>query len=556
MKKISLKVIIMILISTIIIFINNIISNAASTSLSANEKEVSVGDSVTINVSADAMTWNLKVSGSGISDKIVGGNLDEIANKSTSKSYKLDTSKPGTYTVSLSGDVTDANGASSDVSKSVTITVKQKEAPKPETPPKTNTTPNTSPNGNTNTNNDTTQAKPQEPTFTDTNQTVYSTTEGINVRSSYSTSSNSIGSLKKGESVIRIGIGSNGWSKVKYNGTTAYISSSLLTTEKPEEEEKSSDKALKTLEIEDGVMSPEFDPETTQYEISVGSDVEKLKITATPNDDKAKVEIQGNENLKIGENSVKIVVTAEDQTARTYNVLVRKSEKEPLALATLKIDNLKLTPKFSPSVYEYKVDLTDNIDKLNIEAKCDDENVTVEILGNENLKSGENIITIMLKSKDETKSATYQIIVNKKEAIPEETGKTEEKSGSFDNFGTEQMIIVGIAVLCVIILIIIIIIIKKMIKEKREDDDINFNFMDDIKEFDNEEKTENMENIHYENNEVNKFNLDETVSSIEKNTVDDDTHKLYNVENEIDFKNNYLEESKSKKRGKRKGKHF
>lgn len=63
-------------------------------------------------------------------------------------------------------------------------------------------------------------------------ETVWATTT-VNVRSDANTSADKVGSLSKGNSVTRIGVCSNGWSRVDFNGTTAYISSDYLTTEEP-----------------------------------------------------------------------------------------------------------------------------------------------------------------------------------------------------------------------------------------------------------------------------------------------------------------------------------
>ena len=45
------------------------------------------------------------------------------------------------------------------------------------------------------------------------------------------TEENIVGSLNHGEYLVRTGIGSNGWSKLDYNGTEVYAVTSLLTTE-------------------------------------------------------------------------------------------------------------------------------------------------------------------------------------------------------------------------------------------------------------------------------------------------------------------------------------
>jgi|GEM_PF-414174 len=64
------------------------------------------------------------------------------------------------------------------------------------------------------------------------NETVYATS-GVNVRKSASKDSAKLGSLAEGESVTRTGKTANGWSRVSVNGTTGYVNSNYLTTEKP-----------------------------------------------------------------------------------------------------------------------------------------------------------------------------------------------------------------------------------------------------------------------------------------------------------------------------------
>ena len=48
-----------------------------------------------------------------------------------------------------------------------------------------------------------------------------------------------------------------------------------------------------------------------------------------------------------------------------------------------------------------------------IEAIANDESATVEILGNEELKEGENIITIIVSANEGEEQVTYQIKANK-----------------------------------------------------------------------------------------------------------------------------------------------
>lgn len=86
---------------------------------------------------------------------------------------------------------------------------------------------NDSNNNSNNTNN--------EPTWRETGDTVYAL-EILNVRKSWNSSADKIGSLSKNSSTKRIAVGSNGWDKIEYNGTVGYVVSKYLTTQKPDEE--------------------------------------------------------------------------------------------------------------------------------------------------------------------------------------------------------------------------------------------------------------------------------------------------------------------------------
>lgn len=462
MKK-TLKTIIIIISA---FFIYSIFSNveAASASISASKKNISTGESTTITVSINAAAWNLKI-GDAVNKSIVG-NTDDGENAKKTSTVSFSSKTPGSYKISLSGDVSDGTtNATTQVSDSVTVVVSEKSSEPKET------------------------KEPEEPTFKNTNDKMYAKKE-INVRKSYSASSAKIGSLKAGESITRTGIGSNGWSKVTYNGTTGYIQTSLLTTEEPA---KSSDKALKTLEIANYSINPTFDPEITDYTVSIDKDdIDKLEIKAEPNDTKSKVEISGNENLKAGDNIIKITVTAEDATTRTYTINATKKKKVALGLSSLKIDGYTLSPVFATDLLEYKVNILDvNVNSLNISAVANDEEAKVEISGNTSIKQGENTITIKVTSKDGTETITYKIIAIKNIA------ETTTKNDNLILYGG-----IGIIVVLVIAIITIIIVSKKKSKqETTEQEDSNY---DDLYGYSSKNSK-----IVSESDQTNKINEDE-----------------------------------------------
>lgn len=77
----------------------------------------------------------------------------------------------------------------------------------------------------------------KEVVFKDTHENLYAK-QSCNLRASWSTESEKVGYLEKGQAVERTGYADNGWSRIKYNGKTVYVASRLLVVEKPEEDEK------------------------------------------------------------------------------------------------------------------------------------------------------------------------------------------------------------------------------------------------------------------------------------------------------------------------------
>lgn len=97
------------------------------------------------------------------------------------------------------------------------------------------------------------------------------------------------------------------------------------------EEKKSSNASLGSLVISAGTLSPEFSAATKDYTATVDYSCSSLAVTANPADLKASVtSVTGNDSLEVGENTVSVVVTAEDGSTSTYNIVVtRRAEDDP-----------------------------------------------------------------------------------------------------------------------------------------------------------------------------------------------------------------------------------
>lgn len=217
---------------------------------------------------------------------------------------------------------------------------------------------------------------------------------------------------------------------------------------------KSSDASLSKLIINNSKVSPNFDKNITEYNVTVPNDVNKLQIDYTTSDKKATVKIIGNDNLKDeGETVVQVVVTAEDGSTKTYTLKVTKSSD--VIDNRLKSLDVKESPvAFNEDTYEYSLKVNSNIKKLTIDAIPKSKYSKVEILGNNDLERGNNVILIKLTDKNGYQNY-YKLNV--------------KKDSSFKIFGINiKYILYFILALLLLLLLLLIIILFKRKKKKEK----------------------------------------------------------------------------------------
>ncbi|MFI3326395.1 MAG: cadherin-like beta sandwich domain-containing protein [Clostridia bacterium] len=104
---------------------------------------------------------------------------------------------------------------------------------------------------------------------------------------------------------------------------TATVTATPKVTATPDT--RSSDAKLKSLSISGVTLSPEFSSSETDYTAEIW-DIDEIKISATANDSQASVSGTGTKTVDIGENIYEIVVTAENNTKKTYTITITKNE--------------------------------------------------------------------------------------------------------------------------------------------------------------------------------------------------------------------------------------
>ena len=108
-------------------------------------------------------------------------------------------------------------------------------------------------------------------------------------------------------------------------GAEMSVSSNVLTINIVAPETASGNAKLKDLKISPSTLVPEFSSEIYEYSATVDYEAEQLVIVALPEDEKASVSVAGNEDLKEGENKIRISVIAESGDIIEYSITVMKS---------------------------------------------------------------------------------------------------------------------------------------------------------------------------------------------------------------------------------------
>ena len=325
-------------------------------------------------------------------------------------------------------------------------------------------------------------------------------------------------------------------------------------------------------------LSTGFSENKTSYDVTVPNNVTQVEIYATKKDSKASLTGTGIKKLQEGQNTANVIVTAEDGTTKTYTINIKrlsKNEKQDttenldaksssnskdLELSNLEIEGVNLEPSFESSTYKYEISIKGEQSNLDIKASTNNTSDKVEIIGNENLQNGQNIITILVTNSKSDEVATYQIYVNKNvidsNTVDNEFGKTVKE--------LKIKLWVFRALVVIVVLGIIMLLIIKHKKNKKEydeeDDNTDNKYDKDIlpKSLRNLDEDSIKKMIKdYNGNESPKVGVD-NVENSKKEGFNDYNNNIIIQENYSKIKNDDELQKKGKRsgNGRKKGKRF
>ena len=231
----------------------------------------------------------------------------------------------------------------------------------------------------------------------------------------------------------------------------------------------SGDATLSRLTVANAKMSPAFSPNRTSYSCgTVGFEVAKLSVSATARDSGAKVSVQGT-NLSVGDNTVRVVVTAANGTKKTYSINVTR-EQDPnyvpsknTQLSGITLSAGQLSPEFAAETKEYVVYVPFEVSKISItSAAADPLAKGVENVEDAELKVGLNKLITKCVAEDGTegiykinvvrmtKFESLESIVTPTTKAPEDSAQNVEQKTEYKN-GVSPVLLAVLSVVCIVL---------------------------------------------------------------------------------------------------------
>jgi len=120
-----------------------------------------------------------------------------------------------------------------------------------------------------------------------------------------------------------------GWDELSMTTTNGSTSFKMMTQAELQAS-YSKNNNLKELSIEGYALTPEFKKDVLEYTLELENGIESINVSAVKEDSTASIEGTGTIPLSEGVNPIKIVVTAQNGTTKTYTINVTVKELSPI----------------------------------------------------------------------------------------------------------------------------------------------------------------------------------------------------------------------------------
>ena len=163
-------------------------------------------------------------------------------------------------------------------------------------------------------------------------------------------------------------------------------------------QEPSSDTLIGTLYVEGYTIQPTFSKKVYNYNLTVPANVTSVNIGATKGNSKQTITGIGKKTLEYGANRVKVIVTAQDKSTSTYEIMITRTDNRTgdTTLKSLTVSNTSIQYNKDKNVYEATV--SKSVNSVMITGRTTDPNATLTGTGTKNLNIGLNSFTLKVTS--------------------------------------------------------------------------------------------------------------------------------------------------------------
>ena len=197
---------------------------------------------------------------------------------------------------------------------------------------------------------------------------------------------------------------------------------------------------LSGFTVANATIKPAFDKSIKDYKIYVNKDTIK-QITIKPTTEQTGTtfsvsctmgctpdsNVPNKINISMGKNVAIFTLTSEDgKNTEIYKFTIYRGETTDGSnfLASLNIKGFNINEEIDKNKLDYTATVSYETESIEIDALGEDENADIQIKGNENLKVGENVITITVTSAETEEKKIYNITVTRQEFNEEENTTT------------------------------------------------------------------------------------------------------------------------------------
>ena len=285
-----------------------------------------------------------------------------------------------------------------------------------------------------------------------------------------------------------------------YSKTLTLRQGVTTTTTRP----KNTSASVTSLSFKNATMKPAFNQSIHEYKLYTKDTIRQVTLFYTTLETGVTLKSECTVGCTVssqsdtiiqtiqGKNEVIFKFTSEDEkNTEEYKFIIYRGETTDGSnkLAGLNIKDYNINEQFDENTLDYTASVPYEVENLEINATAADENAKVEIKGNNNLKGGENVITITVTPTDEENEIKiYNITVIREEYVSEEP-TSEFVPGTIDKKDNSNIILIILIVLVSLTIIGVAAYLIFFNKKKNKKDKLDKN-VDQV-----DDKTEELEEL-------------------------------------------------------------